>query len=81
MTEEQKGAIRTIIVDHIKAVKAIDLLRDRLNDVFILQLCSTGIDPKEVQEIFLETTMKNIKDSLPPNKEAIDQFIDILNNI
>lgn len=81
MTAEQKEKAKEIINQHETNIKSIDTVRSQLCDLFLYKLLSIGLSAPEVDEIFLEVTMKNIQENMPKDKEFRHKVFDILDNI
>lgn len=59
MTNEQKEAVKTAVNEYFRLQKLSAELSDIIGNNFMLKLLLTGIDPKEAQEIYLESIVKH----------------------
>lgn len=57
MTNEQIKAAKEAVNEYFEYQKISSKINDLIADRFMFKLLSSGIDPKEAQEIYLETVV------------------------
>lgn len=78
MTNDQIKIIKDTITEYFEYQKMMSKINDLIGDRLMLKLLGSGIDPKEAQEIYLETIVKHAVETINPKDfDFIKQFIEI----